>query len=169
MKRTRSNASKTTQARAQELADTLRSIAEDARAGVLTPPEMEMVERLWTAWGAVHARHARRYLIFLVQLAKREDAKSRAELKRALTKGELRIHMPGLARVASADARVRRDVMRLATIEPLRRGRPPKGAPKERFYAEVVRTLRALGFEAVTQRQVMRDYADVLALQRRRR
>jgi hypothetical protein len=160
-----------TVARARELADTLRAVAKAARARALAPPDMEMVDRLWMAWREIHGRHARRYLMFLVLLAKRanKDKRVRTELARALSSRELRIHMPALPRGVSAEARVRSDVKRLSTIEPLGRGRPPKGAPKERFYAEVLRSLRGLGFEAVTQRQLMRDYYDVVRVEKRHR
>jgi hypothetical protein len=161
----RSDRGASTRQRAHTLADALLHIADDGRGGAPTALDAEMVEHLWNAWMVTRGKQARGYLMRLVLLQKRalRDARAARELSQRLSQGELRAHMPGLPAGRAAEETVRREVARLAQLEPRGRGRPRKGEPKARFYAEVLRALPRLGIERVTERQLIRDYRAAVA------
>src|SRR5579871_138321 len=134
-------------------------------AGGPREADAEIVEYVWRAWSVVRARVARLHLLRLIVLEKRarSDRKAAAQLERGLGAGELRARLPGLAPGPRAEARVRREVERIARLEPSGRGRPRKGTPKPRFYSEILRALPALGVDRVNERQLIRDYRAALA------
>ncbi len=149
----------TTRAHARQLSEALGRIAASDHRG-LPSLYAEVVEHLWGAWVTGRSKHARRYLMGLIVLQKRAATERRAadERSRRLDVGELRAHLPGLPSGKAAELRVRREVERLAKLEPRHRGRPRKGEPKPLFFAEVRRVLPALGITVVTERQLIRDY-----------
>jgi hypothetical protein len=105
--------------------------------------------------------------LILLQRRAADDRVAAAELARRLGGEEVRAHLPGIPAGENAEERLRREVARLAKLQPRRRGRPRKGEPKARFYAEVRRALPALGIEPVTERQLIRDYLAAVAEDRR--
>jgi hypothetical protein len=156
-----------TRVRARELAEAIRRIASATEEGD-SAAEAEIVDRLWGAWVAARRKHARHYLMSLILLAKRAmadgaDGRAAVELARRLRPAEARARIPGLPAGKSAQGRLRREVERLAKLEPRGRGRPRKGEPKPRFYKEVLRALPALGIEPVTERQLIRDWRAAVA------
>lgn len=170
MKRTRSlpeparSNGAATRVRARELADAIRHIAADD-GHAPNAADAEIVDRLWVAWIAARGKQARHYLMALILLAKRAtaDRSAAGEFARRLRPDEARARIPGLPDGKTAEARLRREVERLAELEPRGRGRPRKGEPKPRFYKEVLRALPALGIEPVTERQLIRDWRAAVA------
>lgn len=155
----------TTRTRALQLADSLTRLATGADGRALSSLDAEIVDHLWTAWMATRGKQARRYLMRLILVQKRalKDKRAATELAHRLEAGELRAHMPGLPAGKGAQAQVKAAVARIAKLEPRHRGRPRKGEPKPKFYAEVRRALPSLGIQQVTERQLIRDYLGAVA------